>query len=300
MPTAMWTVWWTAPSRWRPTTCCVKPKACQGRTCWPAEIMSSDTAAVDLASPDAFVDGAPHEALAMLRRTDPLHWQPMNGEPGFWAVLRHADVAHVARHPEIFSASEGGVVLEDMPLELLAMQRNMLLAMDPPVHTVHRTALAPHFRARVMARSEDHVRAICRAVMAEARERGEAEFVHQVASPLPTRVIGGLFGLPREDWDHIHALAERNTSSQDPDFGGPEGDAVASTAEMAMYAIGLAAERRNDDDADDLTSVILHTDFGGQPMSDIEFGSFFVQLVTAGNETTKGVLSSGVPTLLAD
>jgi len=55
---------------------------------------------------------------------------------------------------------------------------------------------------------------------------------------------------------------------------------------------------RNDDDAEDLTSVILRTDFGGRPMSDIEFGSFFVQLVTAGNDTTKGMLSSGVLTLL--
>jgi cytochrome P450 len=107
--------------------------------------MSSGTAAVDLASPDAFVDGAPHEALADLRRTDPVHWQPMAGEPGFWAVLRHADVAHVARHTEIFSASKGGIVVEDMGPEILAMQRNMLLAMDPPVHTKHRAPLSLHF-----------------------------------------------------------------------------------------------------------------------------------------------------------
>ena len=237
-------------------------------------------------------------ALTALRRTDPVHWQPMAGEPGFWAVLRHADVAHVARHPEIFSASEGGVVLENRPPELLAMQRNMLLAMDPPVHTVHRTALSPHFRARVMAGIEHRVREICRAIMAEARERREVEFVHEVASPLPTRVIGELFGLPPEDWDHIHVLAERNTSNQDPDLVGAEGDAFASTIEMAMYAIGLAASRRENDEAEDLTSVILSTDFGGQPMSDIDFGSFFVQLVTAGNDTTKGMLASGLLTLL--
>ena len=33
-------------------------------------------------------------------------------------------------------------------------------------------------------------------------------------------------------------------------------------------------------------------------MSDIEFGSFFVQLVTAGNDTTKGMLGSGLLALL--
>ena len=46
--------------------------------------------------------GAIVDALTELRRTDPVHWQPMAGEPGSWAVLRHADVAHVDRHPEIF------------------------------------------------------------------------------------------------------------------------------------------------------------------------------------------------------
>jgi cytochrome P450 len=67
---------------------------------------------------------------------------------------------------------------------------------------------------------------------------------------------------------------------------------------MALYAIELAAERRQRDRTDDLTSAILNADFGGEPMSDIEFGSFFVQLVTAGNDTTKGMLGSGLLTLL--
>ena len=160
---------------------------------------------VDLACPDAFVDGPPHEALAVLRRTD-------------WAI------------------------------------------------------------------------------MAEAKERRDVEFVHQVASPLPTRVIGELFGLPQQDWDHIHELAERNTSSQDPDIS--DAGVEDATMEMAMYAIELAANRRKSVRTFDLTSAILDADFGGRPMSDIEFGSFFVQLVTAGNDTTKGMLGSGLLTLL--
>ena len=260
--------------------------------------MSSETVAVDLASPDAFVDGAPHEALAVLRRTDPVHWQPMDGEPGFWTVLRHADVAHVARHTDIFSASEGGVILENQSPEILAMTRNMLLAMDPPAHTEHRAPLSLHFRARVIGAIEDRVRDICREIMADARDRRDVEFVHEVASPLPTRVIGELFGLPPADWDHIHELAERNTSAQDPDIADAGAGAQASTIEMAMYAIELAANRRRAGHTDDLTTAILEADFGGQPMSDIEFGSFFVQLVTAGNDTTKGMLGSGLLTLL--
>jgi cytochrome P450 len=252
---------------------------------------------VDLASPDAFVNGPPHEALAELRRTDPVHWQPMDGEPGFWAVLRHADVAYVARHTDVFSASEGGMVVENLAPEHLAMVRNMLLAMDPPVHTAHRAPLSPHFRTGVIGAIEGRVREICRSIMADARDRRDVDFVHDVASPLPTRVVGELFGLPQQDWARIHQWAESNTSSQDPDF--VDGAADTATIEMAMYAIELAATRRGAETSDDdLTNAILATDFGGKPMSEIEFGSFFVQLVTAGNDTTKGMLASGVLMLL--
>jgi cytochrome P450 len=255
--------------------------------------------AVDLADPSAFVGGPPHEALAELRRTDPVHFQPMEGEPGFWAVLRHADVVHVARHPEVFSASEGGVVIEDLPPESLEMMRHMLLAMDPPTHSVHREPLSPHFRARVIGQLEDRVRGICRAIMAEARERGDVEFVHEVTSGLPARVIGQLMGLPEQDWAFIHDLAERNTSAQDPDIASTDPDEAMNTSiSMAMYAIEFAGRRRAEEPKEDLTSVILDAEFGGEPMSDVDFGSFFVQLVTAGNDTTKTMLASGLLTLL--
>jgi len=253
---------------------------------------------VDLADPDTFVDDVPHEALAELRRTDPVHWQTMDGQPGFWAVLRHADVVHVARNPEVFSSAEGGVVVEDLQAEALARMRNMLLAMDPPRHQIHRAPLSAHFRPRTIAELEPHVREICRQIVAEAADRGEVEFVHDVASRLPTQVIGELFGIPRQDWAYLQKLAELTTSSQDPDLYGPDNVEGQAGAEMAFYAMEFARRRRNSDHVDDLTTEILEADFGGRPMTDIEFGGFFVQLVTAGNDTTKGMLSSGLLTLL--
>lgn len=256
------------------------------------------TAPVDLADPDTFVAGVPHEALAELRRAHPVHWAPIDGEAGFWAVLRHADVVHVARNPEIFSSSAGGVVLEDLPPDALARMRNMLLAMDPPVHQVHRAPLSGHFRPKVVTALEHHVREICREIVADARERRDVEFVHDVASRLPTQVIGELFGLPRQDWAYLQKLAEITTSSQDPDLYSPEVAEGQAGAEMAFYAMEFARVRRHSEPTGDLTDEILRADFGGKPMSDIEFGGFFVQLVTAGNDTTKGMLSSGLLTLL--
>jgi len=67
---------------------------------------------------------------------------------------------------------------------------------------------------------------------------------------------------------------------------------------MAMYAIELAQQRRTEPPRDDLMTVLLQAEVNGTPMTDIELGSFFVQLVTAGNDTTKTMLSSGLLALL--
>ena len=105
-------------------------------------------------------------------------------------------------------------------------------------------------------------------------------------------------GLPAEDWSLIHGLAEQVTGGQDPELAIDPDQAGAAAVELAMYAIELAGRRRTEEPRPDLTSVILDTDFGGRPMDDIEFGSFFVQLVVAGNDTTKTMLSSGLLALL--
>ena len=260
-------------------------------------------AGLRLADPNTFAAGVPHDALEELRRTTPVAWQEMDGQAGFWAVLRHADVVTVARDPQTFSAEQGGVVIEDLPPESLEMMRGMLLAMDPPRHVTYRKPLADTFKAKVIADLEPQIRAICKELMAEAAAAGpEVEFVHQVTAGLPTRVMGRLMGLPVQDWDLLHSLAERQTAGQDPDINppGPDGAETdfSASIDMAMYAIEFAGKRRAEPPREDLTTLILEGDFGGQPMSDLDFGSFFVQLVTAGNDTTKTMLSSGLLALL--
>ncbi len=250
---------------------------------------------IDLYDPDGYVAEAPHAVFAELRRTQPVYFQAMPDEPGYWAVLKHADVVHVAREPAIFSASERGVMLENLAEAQLEMMRNMLLAMDPPRHGDFRRPIAPRFKARVIADMEPQIRAISREIMATAADKRDVEFVHDVTSSLPSRVIGRLMGLPADDLPMIHRLAEMNTSSQDADYAG---DVSQSTIDMAMYAMQFAAERRNEEPRPDLTTLLLDTDFNGHVMTDVDFASFFVQLVTAGNDTTKTMLASGLLLLL--
>ena len=257
-----------------------------------------DAGKVDIYDPDWYVSGDVHGTFAELRRSDPVHWQDIPGEAGYWAVLRHADVVHVARHPEIYSAWLGSVVLEDLEPERLEQMRHMLLVMDPPQHTAYRQPLAPHFGARVIGRMEEQIRNRCRAILEAAGEKGEVDFCHEVAGPLPAQIIAEIMGLPQEDTPQIQQWAEVQTSGQDEEVvGSYEGNA---SVEMAIYGMQLAAQRRAEGRKEDITSLLLESTFeDGKQMTDIDFGSFFVQLVTAGNDTTKTMMSCGTYELIA-
>ena len=239
--------------------------------------------AIDFYSPDSYVAGPPHELFARLRREEPVVWQDMPDGTGYWAVLRHADVVTVSREPLLYSAATGGVVLEDLSPENLAMMQDMLLAMDPPRHLAYRRNASPHFAPKVMAQLEDRIREICRTIMRGAADR-DLDFVHDVCALLPSQVVGELMGIPEVDWPKIHHWSEMNSGSQDPDIMAADPDAaeaaMSATVEMAMYAIELAGRRRAEP-ADDLTTVMLGVEVDGEAMTDIQFGSFFVQLVTS-------------------
>jgi cytochrome P450 len=91
-------------------------------------------------------------------------------------------------------------------------------------------------------------------------------------------------------------MAERMLSSQDPNVEGA-GD-QASLFELAAYAMGFIADRRADEPRPDLTTVLLDEEFDGKQMTDADIASLFVQLVGAGNDTTKTLTSSGLLALL--
>ncbi|WTW96345.1 cytochrome P450 [Streptomycetaceae bacterium NBC_01309] len=264
------------------------------------------TAMPDIYSPDLYVVGVPHELFAELRCTQPVFWQDMPGTEtseagGYWAVLKHADVEYVAQHPELFSAERGGVVVEDLDETRLAALRGTLLAMDPPRHRAYRKPLVKSFTAKVVGGLEGRVREICREIFARVPDGRTIEFVHDVTSSLPTQVIGELMGLPQEDWGRIHRLAERTTTQHDPEVGGTEEDGYgpgAAAREMVMYGVEFAMRRRVEEPREDLTTLILESEFGGKRMTDLDFGSFFMQLVAAGNDTTKTMLATGLHALL--
>ena len=66
--------------------------------------------------------------------------------------------------------------------------------------------------------------------------------------------------------------------------------------EMFAYAQALGEDRRANP-TDDITSVLMHAEVDGERLTTQEFGSFFILLVVAGNETTRNAISHGMKAL---
>src|SRR5689334_10132828 len=169
--------------------------------------------------------------------------------------MTHADVDWASRHPDLLSSALGGITVEDMDQAGLDGFRQMLLGMDPPRHREMRKPLVPEFSKKVISGLEPLVRDITREVLAEVDESSIVDVV-ALAGQLPTRIVGGLLGLPREDWDRLHHLAAASARSVSGEAEDANNDAIA---ELATYAFGHAAARRAlaGEPPQDLSSLML-------------------------------------------
>lgn len=252
---------------------------------------------IDVYNPDNYTGGIPHEQFAWLRDNAPVYWHEHPEGGGYWVVSRHADVVDVSRDFRTFSAERGFVLVDDLPEDILAMARNQLLGMDPPRHAPLRRAVITRFTSRRLQQLEPSVRAIARGMMTRARDAGEVNFVESLAGDLPTAVIGSLLDIPQDMWPQMRRWSDLQTSASDPDLGGTPEEVNQASIEMGTYGFQLACERK-DSGADDLISLLVNQEVDGEKVTEAEFASLFVQIAVAGNETTRGLISSGMHELI--
>ncbi|MCZ6829341.1 MAG: cytochrome P450 [Gammaproteobacteria bacterium] len=252
---------------------------------------------IDVYNPDNYLRGIPHQQFAWLRENSPVHWHQHPDGGGYWAISKHADVLQVSRDNKTFSAQQGFVMVDDLEPDILAMARGQLLGMDPPNHGPIRRAVITRFTSKMLADLAPKVRAITRKIMSEAREIGEVNFVESLAGDLPTAVIGSMLEIPEEKWAQIRTWSDMQTSGSDPDLGGSPEEINQASVEMGSYGYELAVERKDQGGAD-LISLLINTEVGGHLVDAMEFASLFIQITVAGNETTRGLISSGMYELI--
>ena len=132
--------------------------------------------AVDLSDNDAFVERVPYDWFDLLRRTDPVHWQPERQGRGFWAVTSHADVVAVSQDWATFSSEVGASALEDLAPDALDARRSMIDT-DPPVHGDLRGLVSAPFTLRSVREYEDLVQQVSRQVLSAALAQDRFDFV---------------------------------------------------------------------------------------------------------------------------
>jgi cytochrome P450 len=252
---------------------------------------------INLIDPDVYQrSGPPHEQFSWLREHEPVHWHADGGEPGwpgFWAITRHEDIAHVSRHPEVFSSSRRLALFGEVPEEHIVLQRLMMLNMDPPQHTRQRAFVNRGFTPRMIGALEKHIGDICHQLLDDVQHRGEADFVTDIAAPLPLYVICELVGAPVEDRARIFELSNLLIGSADPEFQVEEQAQMNAASQVYAYGEALAARRRQEP-ADDIVTKLLQPDDSGEALSSDEFDLFFMLLTVAGNETTRNAASGGM------
>jgi cholest-4-en-3-one 26-monooxygenase len=256
-----------------------------------------DLAQVDLCDPQLFVPSVPHELFAELRRTSPVFWHEEEDGVGFWSVMGYHDLVTVNRDSATFSSYKGGSLMMNWEGEILEQQRMMMLNMDPPMHTRYRRLVNKGFTPRMVHELEERIVERTRQLIAEARAKGDFDFVSDIAAELPLQVIAELMGVPQEDRHKVFDWSNRMVGSNDPEFLEAPELATAAAMELFAYADALTVERKANPH-DDLVSILAHAEIEGDRLNQIEIDLFFMLLAVAGNETTRNLLSHGMLALM--
>ncbi|RNL98770.1 MULTISPECIES: cytochrome P450 [Micromonospora] len=295
--------------------------------------MSVDPA--PLVDPRTYVDGVPYDLLAELRAAAPVVWvdEPpllgLPGGPGFWLVLRHADVTEVLKQPGLFSSRLGATQIRDpaTPADLDYVRR-MMLNMDPPEHGRLRRPVARSFTPRAVAALEASIRANAAAlvdrVIGDADE-GTCDFARDLAADLPLLTLADVLGMPEPDRWLLYDWSNRVIGFQDPDYAvsaafdpeagtpaarealrhrpAPDADGRmpdprtrAGMADLYAYA-HLLAESKRRDPGPDVMSILL-AQRGEDRLTVDEFENMFWLFAVAGNETIRNGLPGAMIALL--
>jgi cholest-4-en-3-one 26-monooxygenase len=253
---------------------------------------------VDLYDLDRWEQGVPHDMFALLRHEAPVFWhkEPKDG-PGFWAITKYADLMHVSKNANLFSSARGGTNIFDLQPEELERTRSIMLNMDPPQHTKYRRLVSHGFTPRMTDRLDGSIREQTRSIIDAVAQRGECDFVTEIAAELPLQVIAEMMGIPLEDRHMLFEWSNRLIGFDDPEFQTSLDDGKLAAMEMWAYAHQLA-EKRKAEPKDDLVSVLMQAEVDGEQLSEMEFDAFFILLAVAGNETTRNLISAGMLALM--
>jgi len=234
----------------------------------------------------AFYAGDSRSVYKWMRDNEPV----FRDRNGLAAAASYQAVIDAERQPELFSNAGGIRPDQDAP--------PMMIAMDDPGHLLRRKLVNAGFTRKRVKDREPAIGALCDALIDGVCERGECDFVWDIAAPLPMAVIGDMLGvLPAEremflKWsDDMVSFLSSTTAQEDFQVSM---DAFAAYTE---YMTRMIADR-HEEPTDDLVSVLVHAEVDGEKLADHEIVTEVLLLLIGGDETTRHTLSGGTAQLL--
>jgi len=215
-------------------------------------------------------------------------------ERGYYALLRHADVAEASRNPQLFSSAAGATSIYDLPVEFNEYFGSMI-SMDDPRHARLRRIVSRAFTPKMIKKFEEDVQRTAGVIVDELLAAGPCDFVQQVSARLPLKIICQMMGIGEEHYDMVLRDTNIILSGADPEFVSEnivEAQTQILTAGIELGGLVTAlAEERQASPADDLVSSLATANVDGEQLTTAELASFFILLVVAGNETTRNAIS---------
>jgi methyl-branched lipid omega-hydroxylase len=242
-------------------------------------------------------------AFTELRATAPIsfHKEPetlsVPAGPGYWALTRHADVVAASRQADLFCSGKGTNIM-DMPQDFLEFFGSMI-NMDDPRHARLRRIVSNAFTPRHLNDLVDDVERAAARIVDDIIDKGECDFVTEVAALLPLRVILDMLGIPQSEEQFVFDRTNVILGAGDPEYVPDQTEGAVLMAlltagqELAQMVQELGAERQREP-RDDMITRLVTSEVEGEHLSPAELASFFILLVVAGNETTRNAIAHGL------
>ena len=215
-------------------------------------------------------------------------------ERGYYALLRHADVAEASRTPQLFSSAAGATSIFDLPVEFNEYFGSMI-SMDDPRHARLRRIVSRAFTPKMIRKFEEDVQRTAGVIVDELLAKGPCDFVQHVSTRLPLKIICEMMGIGEEHFEMVLRDTNIILSGADPEFISENmhrgADADPHRGRRAGGLVMGLAEQRQGAPADDLVSALANANVDGEQLTPSELASFFILLVVAGNETTRNAIS---------
>ena len=229
----------------------------------------------------------PHPYYRRLRADAPAYY--LEGYDA-WALSQFQDIWNASSDTEHYT-NTGGAASAQLLTKVQPVDP-MINTIDPPEHTLLRTALRRNFLPRNVARLEGEARKLCSRLLEEAKERGGVDIVREFGSRLSVTIACLAIGLPVEDGPLLTKLVQ-GFFSHDPDTGGMTAEGMQYLGELNTYCADKIAERRrNPNDSGDPLDTIATMHYEGAPYASAAAATHISMLVVGGSETFPKVLAS--------